>query len=544
MFYEFNKDCAMSKGGHKIFSIGYTGTSIIGKNISVDGVLKDTLAQMVFPGRSVIEAEIVDRINSMDGVKKRILKKKIEANSFFNPRARKYRGGIHESTYYLRTPITMCETLDNAKKTSFAVDVSVGREYSFISKQYVEMRLKKPVPLDENFVVPQGKKLKYFFTRFPAIRAVEELKLYADTVEVESFNYMTNFKQFKDNITDNYWEHYNEIIGEDMGTEAEMYSPLSETIIVQKIKVGLQTPKDDHGTITMATPLIYSFNKDFNDKFNISNFNPGTVNMKGSFAKSTDLVRGFLYSDDNVDPPIPVPLAPLEFECHPELVTEISAVDDVWWALNYDVRASHVYDYEEVEYYTATELRSEFKLSGRGEVTQMAVAARPLSYHGTFENWYNLSHTIEVCHPNAIILQGPNNMLNVGISSAVAKKSVSVIEEIDLAANEISLLIDKKARNFSQYEIFSKSRNDPIYHARTTNELLYLNFNPDVNGKVISNFFNMSAFSKPVLTIRLSDSLQSPAKNGDLKEKIQIIVYRKIINGIQQACDSMAKTTF
>jgi hypothetical protein len=265
--------------------------------------------------------------------------------------------------------------------------------------------------------------------------------------------------------------------------------------------------------------------------------------LKGSICKSTALVKAFLFSEDNVEEePIPVPLAPLELECHPELVTEISAPDDVYWALNHDIKTAKIYDFEEMETYKVNEIEPEIKLKGRGEILQMAIAARPLEYDGTFENWYNLAQVEKVCHPSVIVLR-TGNVLSAGISSAVSYKSKSLIKNIDLTAFEgVSLLYDTQAVNFNKYDIYSKSFNDPNYFVRTR-DLLYLNFNFDVNGTVINNFFNMNKFPRPVLKLKLLPSLQTPAKNGNLSNIIQILVFTKHISGIYGVCDSMANAT-
>lgn len=533
----------MQSSGYKIFQSGYTQSSFIRRHLAVDDKLKDVIAYAIFGNVNVREIDLIPKIDVMSAESKRIIKKQIDNNINFVPLAKRYRGSIQESTCYDRSPVNMVHELNNDTTTQFNVDYKIGTFITHISKQYIEFTYKKPTTLDPDFVVPRGKTLKYFFTRMPGIRQVEEAKLFADTNEVEDFDYMTNYKHYLDSICENSWEKLNEIIGEDLGDEAEYYSPLSETTVVQKIKTGLQTPKADHGTVTIATPFIFSFNKDFNDKLNISNFNRATINLKGNVSKSTALVKAFLYSDDNVEEdPIPVPLAPLQLECVPTLVTEISSVGDVWWALNHDIVTAKVFDYERVFRYVVSEVVSDIILKGRGETLQLSVAVRPSSYDGTFENWHNFTQVEKVCHPIAVVMQGVN-ALTLGISSAVALKSKTLVESLDIQAHEgVSLVYDTNAANFNKYDVYSKTINNPNYYVRTK-DLYYLNFNVDANGKVISNFFNMSAFDRPVLKLKLVDSLQNAAKNGNLTEKMQVLVYQKNISGVLGVSDSMARAT-
>lgn len=537
--------------GYKIFELGISPNSLIREIFHIEEDFQDTIVMYLEkyynldPKKLNNKNCLINYINQIPSDKKNILKRSLLINRKFFPLSSIYIGAVNEYITYDRNALNIIKGLDKKKQIEFNVDFKVSTINSFTCRQFLRFKFKHPKLKNPDQNQRNDMELKYWFTKYPGIRLLPFIEFLADTNSVESYNYLDFLKYFKDSITENNWSNFNQLIGQGQVSYAESYNAISEQIQLLQFLDGLQTPKLVHNDsdLEIHIPLIFTYNRSFNDKLNMSNFNDGTINIKGKLCPSDFLVKAayFPVVDINQDI-IPVEVDALEFEGTPEIVSEVSAVNDLWWAINHDNKSKIVGEIFYNEKYNTMEQYTEQKLSGLGEVLQMAIAVRPSEYENDFDKWHELGTVESVCTPVPSIFYNDanKNSYKVSISSASVNKFVSIIDSLDLKYDGNSMVNDTNAKNFNTLDVFAKSMNNPEYFARDRG-IYYLNFNTDVNGRVINNVYNQNKFINPILHINFNKSLSSKAGNFTLNKPHQIIVFRKCLNTFYSGCDSMTR---
>ena len=151
-------------------------------------------------------------------------------------------------------------TLANKRLTEFGVDFPYNSHYTFVGSQF--LRVVTSVPEIANpSAVPQGWVVRYDYTKKPGIRLLNKIDAMSDISVFDSYNQVDVLKYENDSLTDNVYEIWNQMIGNDLGVDAELYNALSQTTQVYRIKDGYQTGKATQEPLDIYIPLLFSHNR-------------------------------------------------------------------------------------------------------------------------------------------------------------------------------------------------------------------------------------------------------------------------------------------
>jgi hypothetical protein len=513
-------------------------------------ITKCLLRERIISSSRVNKKSYIDQVSMMDPqLKKKIIKSLENKWKFSYPNA-SYSPALIEVEGYDVKPINVpSNTLRTKTSTEFSINLSYNDNYNFVGSQFIRCIFKVPKLADPT-QVPIGYVPKFWYTGRPGIRLLQNISALSDTAEFDKYTQNDVLKFETDSLPDNIWEIWNKLIGQDLGVDSSAYNPSTEANEIHRIKIGYQTAKSDPDKLVVYIPLLFSHNRNLNDKINLAIFNKNTISFKGNFAPSNYMVRAAAFNPDSVEsPPILLDVAPLEFESC-DLYSLLSAVDDKMYAMNLGLFYNKLYNYIKHERYEITESKSEsLILRGRGEVLQMAIAARPSSYAADFDKWQELSPVVTSCYPVPIAVADPANpgSFKISIVGSQVDKQVSPFKHINLMYNSIPMLVDGTKDGSGDPKIwelidtFSKSYRYLDYQVRKTG-LIYFNFNPHVNTKRIAALYNMSKLDRNYLKYTTSDVVPTNP-NGSLVSPYEVLVFRDIMNDHVMSGDSLVKVS-
>jgi hypothetical protein len=442
--------------------------------------------------------------------KKRIIKEMEKRFKFSYPNS-SYAPTLQEVEGYSTQQITVPSQLRQAVRTGFEVNVPYSVNYNFLGSQFIELEFEEPTLADPNYVAPANTEVRFWNTSRPGIRSFPEIQINSDAAEFDKYQDYDVLKYENDSLPSNISRLWYELMGEDLGQDAQVYNVSESTHQVIRFKNGYQTAKAAPGRLLMHVPLLFAHNRNLNDKLNMAIFNKRTINIKGSIAPSRHIVRAALFSTVSVETaPIELEVAPLKIrKC--TLLNLVSAVNDVMFALNLGLYYNKLYDYTKHERYSISNKKDGLKLRGTGEVLQMAVMARPKSYSEDFDKWIELTPVQSECHAVPIVVDDPVNpgMKKLAIGSAKVYKQVSPFKSISLYNNGVNILTDGTKDGsgdpalWHKIDPFIKALKYPDYFVRRSG-MIYFNFNPHVNSKQIGCMFNMGKLKDSILNYELN----------------------------------------
>jgi hypothetical protein len=439
------------------------------------------------------------------------------------------------------------QQLANDKVTQFDVNLPYNSNYSFLGSQFIKVKTNKP-ELEDPTQVPRGYVVRFWYCPKTGIRLLNKVAAMSDISEFDGYHHRDVLKYENDCLTDNLYELWNRLIGNDLGTQANVYNVMSETTEVVTIKDGYQTGKADPDPLTVYIPLLFSYNRNLNDKINLSAFNKNTLSIKGEFQHNNLIIRAAAFDPNNLQAaPIPLAVKPLVIDqC--SLLGLFTALDDVMFALNMQLYYNHLYSYIKSHSYAVKESNVEVKLRSREESLQMAVIARPKWYANDFDLWTEFTPIKKVCYPVPIAQLDPlTGNYKVAIQGAELNKSVEPFKYINLFYDGICMMADGTKdgtgdpKIWSEIDVFSKSMRYLDYRVRKFG-MTYFNFNPHVNTKKISFIYNFGKMDGSILRIRFSDEIPTNPNNGALSEEYEIITFSEALNFHLASGDAMVKT--
>lgn len=513
-----------------------------------DDITKCLLRARVIGSRDINKKNYIDQVSMMDGsLKKKIIKSLEKKWKFSYPNAC-YSPALIEVEGYDVEPIAVT-ALKQTAQVEFSIDLKYNVNYNFIGSQFIKCVFKLPTLADPS-QVPQGYVPKFWYTGRPGIRLLQSIKALSDTAEFDEYTQNDVLKYESDSLPDNIWELWNKLIGQDLGVDSVAYNPSSEVNEVHRVKVGYQTAKSVPDKLVVYIPLLFAHNRNLNDKINMAIFNKNTISFKGQFAPSNLMVRAAAFNPATIESsPVLLDVNPLEFESC-QLYSLMSAVDDKMYAMNLGLFYNKLYDYIKHERYEIKESKSEsLILRGRGEVLQMAIAARPASYSGDFDKWQELTPVVTSCYPVPIAVADPLNPgeYKLSIVGSQVNTQVRPFKYINLMYNSIPMLVDGTRDGsgdpviWELIDTFSKSYRYLDYQVRRTG-LIYFNFNPHVNTKRIAAVYNMNKLDRNYLKYETSDAVPTNP-NGSLVSPYEVLVFRDIMNDHLMSGDSLVKVS-
>jgi len=516
----------------------------------VKGDILNCLLRMgVVSSRDISKKSFVERVSMLNAIEKKKIIKFLEKKYKFSYPNASYSPTLIEVEGYDVKPINVpSQMLNNGRPTEFEIDIPYNVNYNFVGSQFIKCVFSEPQLADPT-QVPRNYVAKFDYCPKPGIRLIRRIQAMSDIAEFDAYEQDDVLKFENDSLPDNIYKLWNDLIGQDLGIESVVYNPSTESNEVHTVKIGYQTPKEQPGKLVVYIPLLFAHNRNLNDKLNLAIFNKNTLSIKGLFNNSEYIVRATAFSTNSLtDPPVPLAVSPLKFESC-ELYSLMSAVDDTMYAMNLGLFYNKLYDYTKHERYEITESKHEnLSIRGQGEVLQMAIMCRPVSYAADFEKWVEFTPVNDACYPVPIAVDDPANpgFMKVAIAGAKARVPVRPFKYINLMNNGVPMLVDGTKDGSGDpaiWEIidtFSKSYRYLDYQVRKTG-MIYFNFNPHVNTKRIAALYNMSKLLYSYLKYATSDAIPTN-RNGSLVNPYELLVFRSILNDHIMSGDSIVKT--
>jgi hypothetical protein len=535
-----------SDGGYKIFNdgmlVGHYSTKFFKNNY--EEVVKFGVRNNIFSENSTV-SKVVNSIRDIDTRSKKFLIKEMEKRFKFTYPNSVYTPTLQEVEGYDVIPIPVKE-LSKTKKTEFGINVPYNINYNFLGSQFIKFVFERPT-LETVPTIPQGSEVRYWAPPHPGIRLIDEAFVTSDNTVFDNYTSYDVLKYQNDSIPDNVYEAWNDLMGHDLGKEASVYNISESVHQVLKYKDGYQTAKADPGELVLHVPLLFAHNRNLNDKLNMSIFNKKTIRIGGRLTESTNMVKAALFSTTSVStPPEELSVKPLKIKSC-SLINLTSAVNDVMFALNLGLYYNKMYDYVKHDRYPITNKKGEIKLRGNGEVLQMGIIARPISYHRDFDKWCEFTPVDYKCAYVPIVVDDPVNagMKKLSIATAKLYNSIPPFKNVNLKYEGVHLMNDGSTDGegdsalWHTIDPFVKLLKYPGYFIRKRG-MIYFNFNPHVNTKRIGCVFNMSKFRDPQLSYEISDLVGFNVAM-DLNETLEVFVFRNILNNHVMAGDTITK---
>ena len=531
-----------SQGGYKLVFEAMKAGIITKKLFSpVKAELKYQLLQRVNPetasmvNRAKTDNELYDIVSRLQiDTRKKIIRGVKSRFGFSYPNS-SYMPVISEVEGYDFTKIDVPGgELRNGKTTDFGYNFSFNSHYTFLGSQFLKIVTEKPVIADPS-KVPNGYVVRYWYTSKPGVRLINRIGAYSDISEFDNYNQLDVLKYENDSLNDNIYEIWNELIGNDLGTEAKIYNSALETTEVRTVKVGYQTGKLEQDPLSVYIPLLFAHNRNLNDKINLSSFNKKTINLKGLLEKNELIVRAAAFNlTDPSETPVLLDVAPLKIkECG--VYSLLTALDDMMITLNLGNYYNNLFSRTKSDRYEVKSSVKDIKLVDRSESLQLAVMARPKWYSTDFDLWTEFTPVQKFCYPTPIAIPDiVNGGYKLVIQGAEYLKPISAFKSINLFNDGVCIMADGTKdgngdpRLWSQVDVYSKSYRYLNYRVRKQG-IIYFNFNPHVNTKKISCVYNFAKLDSSVLHVEFNSDVGFTF-NGDLGEPYELVAFSDALN--------------
>lgn len=449
------------------------------------------------------------------------------------------------------TPIKdVCKfgTPGNDQCTKFKVNIPVDPLSTFLGMQYFRIITKPPVISKTSEYDPTDTHIKYDFTPKVGIRALPEIKLTSNGVEVQPYNYLDLLRFDYELVQDNMWKVWNEMIGHDLGEEALLYNPFLESHDVKTIKYGYQTPKHNQDGLDLHIPLFFDHNSSFESKFNLSSYLSDTLTIEGRVNYSKHLVRARYYDDDLSVDPIEIECEPLDIESF-ELVSEYFFVDDALHGImNCKNHSTFVrYWSNQTGCILDKDPSEAITVKGKSSTETYSVCFRPKSYSTDFDKWIYLWEVEKVCHPSTLLcpvtlLNGDVVFSKVGVSPAVSYLPRKTLDTIALFNGADILKPEMPVEHYGLMEKYRVARNHSNFRPRAS--LIYkFNFNYFHRTNVLSGILPQAKMEDGQVQIYYKFKDEYIDYHGLLLEDWEFVVFRDICNQ-QIGVDSSLTTLF
>jgi hypothetical protein len=438
-------------------------------------------------------------------------------------------------------------SLKVGKTTEFEVNIPYNQNYNFISSQFLKLVIKPPTAASVP-VLDDGQVVKSWYGPKPGIRILEHIEAKSDISSFDEYRYYDVLKYENDSLPSNIFRLWNDLIGQDLGSDAVLYNPANEANEVHRVKVGYQTAKSTQKNLELYIPLLFAHNRNLNDKLNMAIFNKNTINFKGVLAPSEQIARMAVFNTQTVtESPTLLTINALQVErC--ELYNLATAVDDLMFAINLGLYYNRLYDYTKHFIEPVKVESGDVKLRNGGELLQMAIFARPKSYSADFNKWIEFTPVQSRCIYVPVVIDDAANLPNgkrIAIVGAKLYSQIKPFANINLMYDGSHIMSDGSKDGsgdpnlWTKIDPFSKSMRYLDYEVRRDG-IVYFNFNPHVNTKKVGCIYNMNKLQKSYLKYKFSSDVPSVV-NGNLTEDFEIFVFYQSINCHVMSGDSIVK---
>jgi hypothetical protein len=368
-------------------------------------------------------------------------------------------------------------------------------------------------------------KIRYSYCAKPGIRLLPEYTLMCESAEVQPIKMEQLLAMDEQLIQDQARVLWNYLIGQDNGVETEMVLPDTNAVQITKLKYGYQTPKAEQEELCVYMPLQFFYNTDFKNRLNTGMFKEGTLSIHGLLERSDLIVRADYY-DGLENPPIRIPLRPLEIAEH-RLVSNYIRVGDYLHALDLYSIMSRIIEIVDVHKYHIKDLDNCIVLKGKGSLETMLTYIRPKGYNDDFYLWDKFSEVEEITTQIPALINGPGGDPNqCGVGVAKHYKQVKNITEIGLKWGDIDI---KEVKPTIFYEVISKhrlSRQTDLFKVQNPeNGIFMFLFNDHYLTRQLSCLFNMDSIREPILEIKFNENLVDLEQRLDKEYEIVVLSY-------------------
>jgi len=454
-------------------------------------------------------------------------------NAFPNKNWSDYKGCVPEVTDYVET----CQTgslkqLRQDEFTDFTFDIKVNNDYLFIYDQYIRFETEEPEldisKIPDSIANFDIENVRFRYAAKPGIRLFHEYNLGCDTANVQTIQQDEVLLKDKHYIPTNLTDLWNEHIGHDLGVESNVVLPDTDAIMVQKLKLGYQTPKKQQNGLRLMVPLFFNHNETHENRLNTGMMTKNTLSVRGQLQKSNMMVTAEYY--DGVEDPIKLECLPLKVKKF-NLVTCYVHLDDVMHALSLTVSWNRLVSLVDVKYYHIKDLEEPIVLRGQATSEAMTISVRPFNYANDFDKWLEFGEVEEVCTQVPIVINDINgDPGQLAISPTKYLRPVQILEKIGFEYGEEFI---KSPQPPEIYDLVVKSKltkNTRKLNAKADDGLYMLLFNELYLTNQISCLYNQASLFEPILRLELRKDMMNAEQI--LNEKYTVTVFTHMLNFI------------
>lgn len=430
-------------------------------------------------------------------------------------------------------PIETCKTFptrNNTKLGEFKVELPINPLWTFVGPQYLHIKTKLPKLATKygDLYDLTDPNLKYRYTVKPGIRAIKEMVLKSNDVDVQPYKQIDVLRFDKEMVQDNIWESWNDLIQHDLGKESVVYNQFLNAEIMTKVRVGHQTPKHDQEVLDLLIPIFFDFNQCFDSKLNTASTIPGTLHIEGKLEFSHNMVQAQLYDDDVTVDPITLDCEPLGIDEFSLVTVQISSTDVVHSLYALKNKSSFV-RYWDSRVYTIPDCDTceMIPLKGESNTEAYTVAVRPRSYNDDFDKWVHLSEVRKLCVSCPVLTPQNQVLNNIAVLPSISFLETAPLEKISLMSGEYILKSEMPILYYGSGEQYRVGSNHSRFRPRSK-ELYKFNFDYFYKNKILTGSCPQGKMAPVHFCYKFKD--EYVGEGGILDDEWEFIIFRDIFN--------------
>jgi hypothetical protein len=327
------------------------------------------------------------------------------------------------------------------------------------------------------------------------------------------------------------YEKWNYMIGHDLYSFADVYNQAVEINYGVPSKNGYQTPKAVQKGLKLTIPLFFDHNRSFCNRFNLNSFINDTLEIKGNFCPSDQLVRATYYPEDVEEPTVSLPCKPLKVKNICLLTNKFFVCDELHSILSSKQISRMVrYFTNHVSNIIHDDTMEKIPVKGSGYVEAVSLCLRPASYKNDFDKWRFLSPVSHQCSPTVIVTKdNVGDLKKLSIKPANIQYPVSPLEQVGMFLEDGESL--KPMMDPEYYSIIEPHRcatEFSNYYPRD-NIIYKFIFNYHLNQDIFSGLFTQIKLQDSYIDYVFKPEYIDPTTKL-LKEPWECIVFRDLCN--------------
>lgn len=356
----------------------------------------------------------------------------------------------------------------------------------------------------------------YSYTAKPGIRLLKNYQFQCEGAGVQCVQRPLIQLIDEEMIPVNMKPLWNNLIGHDLGDEAQQIVSDQEYCETRIMKTGYQTPKKVQEGLDLYIPLFLTYNSEKIARLNTSSFRHNSLDIKYTLERSSLMVRAEYRV--GTDDPIAIRCKPLKIK-NISLVSNYVEVGDVLYALNMCGGFKRYVDLPSVEKTCIRDLDESIDIQGRGSAVEAVYAyIVPKTYEEDFDLWVHHQPVQKKCIScPAIILEDDGEPTRAAVTPAVLYEPFRCVESISMDWNGTEFKRENKPEIYEKLVKYRISKDTTRYHVEFPNNGIYaFVYNDLFPTRQISGLLNMAKTNKTTFNIKFCEEFCDP--NNKLHE--------------------------